>query len=170
MDLRRGIDRNVVKREIDERVQEGDNLQNLGEQFARDKAQLEQALENVENARISDADKQAMKAELYRALEDLQEQYEEDVEEKEEELEEAFEETIDDMQDAADELEQQAADLRGIRMEVSRTDAASAAEVAAEKQREFEEMMADANQKLDLQIQQMNQIRQNIRSRRLGGR
>ena len=168
--LKRYPDGTSIRPPIEPPVEDGENLQEEGEKFVRDKEQLEQALDTVENARISDADKQALKEELYRAIESLQDQYETDVEDKETELEEAFEEAIDEMQDAADELGRQAEDLSSIKMEVSKTDASDAAEVARKEQAEFEAMMADANQKLDLQIQQMNMIRQNVRRRSLGSR
>ena len=168
--LEKGADGTIIRGAVDESVKDGEKLKEIGKQFVRDKENLEAALDRVENARLSDADKQKMKAELNLAIERIQEQYERDVEEEEKRLEVEFLKQREVMQENADELERQAADLRSIKVEVSETDATDAADAAVEKQREFEEMMADAGKKLDLQIQQMNMIQRNMRARRLSGR
>lgn len=166
----RSLDGTIIKEESDNKVQEGEMLHKLGEKFKSDKETLESEIEKVKDSIISDEDKREIIAQLEIAIEKLQEQYDQDVTAEEERLQQELMEQTESMQEAADEFDRQADDLRGVKMEAASTDMSSAAEAAEAKKQSFEQMKAEYVDKLNLQIEQANIQRRNIRKRRLSGR
>lgn len=166
----KSLDGTILKKESGDQVEEGTKLHELGAKFETDKAKLEDEIDKVQNSKISEADKRKLIAQLNAAIEALQEQYDRDVTEEEERVQEELMEQIESMQEAADELERQAADLRGIKMEAAATDASAAADAADAQKQEFEQMKAEYVEKLNLQIEQAAIQQRNIRARRLSGR
>lgn len=166
----RSLDSTILKKESGDKVQEGDRLHELGSKFETDKGKLEDEIEKVKNSKISDADKRKLVAQLEGAIVALQEQYDREVAEEEERQQQELMGQIESMQEAADELERQSADLRALKMEAASTDAAAAADAADEQKRAFEEMKKEYVDKLNLQMQQAEIQRRNIRNRRLSGR
>lgn len=159
-----------IDKEAGEQVSEGDKLHELGTKFESDKGKLEDEIEKVQAANISNKDKQKMIAQLNTAIEKLQEQYEEDVSREEERVQEDLCQQIEQMNAAVDELEEQADSLRSVTMDAASTDASAAADAAEEKKREFEQMRDSYVEKLQLQMEQAEIQKRNIRVRRLSGR
>lgn len=166
----KSLDSTILKKESGDQVQEGDRLHELGTKFESDKGKLENEIEKVKNSKISEADKRKLVAQLEGAIVALQEQYDREVTEEEERQQQELMGQIDAMQEAADELERQSADLRALKMEAASTDAAAAADAADDQKRAFEEMKKEYVDKLNLQMQQAEIQRRNIRNRRLSGR
>ena len=166
----KNLDSTILRKESGDQVQEGDRLHELGAKFEADKEKLEAEIDKVKTSKISDADKQKLVAQLESAITALQEQYDREVTEEEERQQEELMEQIESMQEAADEMERQAADLRAVKMDAAATDAATAADEADERKRAFEEMKKEYTDKLNLQMQQAEIQRRNIRNRKLSGR
>lgn len=166
----RSLDGTILQKESGDQVQEGTKLHELGVKFESDKIKLEDEIEKVQNSKISDADKRKLIAQLNAAILTLQEQYDHDVTAEEERVQQELMGQIESMQEAADELERQADDLRGIKMEAASTDASAAADAAEAQKQAFEQMKAEYVEKLNLQIEQAAIQQRNIRNRRLSGR
>lgn len=166
----KSLDSTILKKESGDQVQEGDRLHELGAKFEADKGKLEEQIDKVKSSKISKADKQRLVTQLEAAITMLQEQYDREVTEEEERQQQELMEQIESMQEAADELDHEAADLRAIKMDAAATDAAAAADAADEQKRAFEEMKKEYTEKLNLQMQQAEIQRRNIRNRRLSGR
>ena len=166
----RNFDSTILKKESGDQVQEGDRLHELGTKFESDKYKLEDEIEKVKSSKISSADKQKLVAQLEGAIIMLQDQYDREVTEEEERQQQELMDQIESMQEAADELEHEAADLRAIKMDAAATDTAAAADAADDQKRAFEEMKKEYTEKLNLQMQQAEIQRRNIRNRRLSGR
>lgn len=159
-----------VKDTAGDKVYEGEKLGELAKQFVSDKNKLEDEIEKVQAANISDKDKAQIIAELNAAVVALQEQYDKDVVEEERKVQEELEGQIESMQEAADELERQVDSLRSVQMDVASTDASAAADAAAAQKQAFETMKSEYLEKLNLQIEQSEIQKRNILNRRLSGR
>lgn len=170
MEYGRGLDRDVIHKEVGDKLQEGKNLEELAARFVSDKEKLESEIQKVQNAKISEKDKNALIAQLNDAISQLQEQYETEVAEEQEKVQETLEGKIEAMQEAALELERQEASLRSVQMDAASTDTSAAADTALEQKREFESMKQEYAEKLKLQVEQAEIQRRNIRNRQFGGR
>ena len=104
----RSLDGTIIRNESDNKLQEGTKLHELGKRFEADKAKLEKEITKVQNAKISEADKKNLIAELEGGIALLQEQYDKEVAEEEAKIKEELEDQIESMQEAADEFEKQA--------------------------------------------------------------
>ena len=147
-----------------------EELHRLGMKFEFEKAEFEKRLEAVENSRIAEEDKRKLISAIETAIELLQEQYYCDVEVIEKQIEEDLASEIEEMQDASDELEKEAADLRGVKTEAATTDVSAAADAADEKKEAFDRLKEEYVERLNLRIEQANIQQQNIWIRRLTGR
>ncbi len=166
----RSLDSTVLQKESSDRIYEGKKLHELGTKFETDKTKLETEIVKVQNSKISAKDKRKLITELEKAVTLLQEQYERDVTEEEQKVQKELNSHLESMQEAADELEQQSESLRNIEMEAASADTlAAAAEADAQKQL-FENMKSEYTNKLRLQIEQAENQKRKILSRRLGGR
>lgn len=166
----RSLDGTIIRNESDNKLQEGTKLHELGKRFEADKAKLEKEITKVQNAKISEADKKNLIAELEGGIALLQEQYDKEVAEEEAKIQEELEGQIESMQEAADEFEKQADSLKNVQMDVASKDTSAAAEAAESKKKEFETMKSNYVEKLKLQMEQAETQRRNIRNRRLSGK
>lgn len=168
--LRKNLDETILQKEAGIQIDERTRLHELGNRFEADKAKLEDEIEIIQNSKMSQADKQKLIAQLNASIKALQEQYTREVEEEEARVQKEQEGQIESMQEAADELEHQASELRGIKMDVATTDASAAADAAEAQKQAFEQMKAEYTEKLNLQIEQATIQQRNIRNRRLDRR
>ena len=84
----RSLDGTIIRNESDNKLQEGTKLHELGKRFEADKAKLEKEITKVQNAKISEADKKNLIAELEGGIALLQEQYDKEVAEEEAKIKE----------------------------------------------------------------------------------
>lgn len=165
-----GLDGTVIKNEAGNLIEKADKFHELGKKFETDKARLEEAIEKIQNSAISDPDKKILINQLNANIEILKEQYECNVTAEEQKIQQRLIEQTESMQEAADELEQRANDLRGIKMEAASVDTTAVADAAEEQKQVFERMKEEYVEKLNLQIEQAAIQRRNIQNRKLSGR
>lgn len=163
------LDSAILKKESEDQFQEGNKLHELGAKFESDKAELEKRIDVIRRSNVSETHKQRIISELRAAIQALQEQYEREVTEEEARVQEELDDRIESMQEAADELERQASDLRGIRMEAASVDASAAADAAEEQKAEFDRMKAENVEQLRKMMEQAAIQRESIQ-RQMGGR
>lgn len=147
-----------------------DDLDELGKQFLRDKAKLEEQFEIISNSDLAPQHKKGQLEALRVEVLQLQEDYQKMVVDKQNKLQEEHMEEIWQLQETADELGQQEERLRNIHLEVATTDTTAAANAAGEQKRMFEQTKAEYVEKLNLQIEQAEIQRREIRRNRLSGR
>ncbi len=164
-----GLDGTILDGEAGDKIREGSDWIELGKKFEADKKTLEDEMDKVNHANISEEDKQSLRDELNRALELLQEQYETDVAQKLQRNHEGVQDNIEAMQEQVDEFECQHDSMRNVSMDAASTDASAAADAAEAKKRAFEEMRDEYTEKLRLQMEQAEIQRRNIRTKRLSG-
>lgn len=153
-----------------ELVDEGDRLGELAGQFAADKSKLEDEIQKVEEANISDKDKAELIELLKTLIDELQDQYTQEIYEEEKRVQEEIEEQIEGMDTSIDKFQEQADSLRNVTMDVAGIDVSSAIAVADKKKNEFEQMRKEYIEKLDLQMKQAEMMKKQILSRRLSGK
>lgn len=159
-----------LNKEAGDQISEGEKLEQLGEKFLSDKNKLEDQIEKVQAANISERDKSKLIAQLNAAIEALQEQYDEEVTEEERRVQEELQEQIEVMQETENELAEQVDSLRSVQMDAASTDASAAADAAEAQKQAYENMKNEYIQKLNLQMEQAEIQQRNIRNRRLSGR
>lgn len=164
------LDMKILKRESKDKLEEGNKLKELGMKFESDKEKLENEIEKVKKAKISENDKKKLLTELENAMTKVQEQYEQDVAEEQKKVQEEMEGKIESMQEAANELGKQADSLRNLKMDAASTDASAAAAAADDQKKAFETMKKEYTDKLKLQIEQAEIQQRAMRTRRLSGR
>lgn len=157
--------------EADEKVKQGEQLDELGRDFLSDKARLEQQYEAIESDDTLDrAHKISQLKALREAVVKLQEDYENKVTEKQEELQDELRALNEKAQQAEQALEKQIDSLRGVRMDAAATDTSAAAEAAEAERRKFQEWHAQNVEALNLRIEQHQSQRRNVLKNNLGGR
>ena len=166
----KSLDGTILKGEAIDLAKEGDRLSGLAKEFAADKEKLEDAIDRVKCSAFSDEEKRKLITELEGGIAYIQEEYDRKVTELETEQQRKFMETIETMQEAADGMQRQSEDLRAVKLDQSAADTSAAADAADEKKQAFEEMKRESLEKLNLQMQQAEIQRRNIRNRRLSGR
>lgn len=159
-----------LHKETGEQVSEGEHLHELGMKFEADKEKLEDAIERVQEANIKPKDKAKMIAELNKAIDALQTQYEDEVAVEEARVQEEIESQLEQMDQTIDELTEQTDSLRDVAMDAASTDASMAAEAADAKKQEFKRMKEEYTERLRLQMEQAEVQQRSIRNRRLSGR
>lgn len=166
----RSLDGTILKGDAAALAQEGARLQALGEKFVEDKEKLGACMERVKKSRMAAADKVATLAELTDAMERVQDQYARDVTLEQQRLQEEQREVQETMQEAADEWQRQSDDLHAVRMAAAGTDASAAADEADRQKEKFDQMKAEAVEKLRLQMNQAAAQQRRILSQRLSDR
>lgn len=164
------LDKNVLKREAEDLIPEYKELRERAIEFMQDKDNLEDAIQEIQNSRISAEDKSRIIATLNSTIDKLEKQFQQEVSEKENELNEAQQEIIDDMREEAEEFQKQSDDLRAIHFKQSVTDTTTAAEEADSQKRELNEMEQQEIERLRLQMEQQEQQRRYMQRRNISRR
>ena len=155
-----------IEKNIGENIKTQDEISELAKSFVTDKTALEDCIDRVNRSIISDADKADMIAELNKAIERKQEQYEKDVVVLEEKIKSDMDLQNELINEAVDELKREEDELRGLDMEVNGIDASAAADEADKKKQEFIRMQNETTEKYRLQQEQAADMLMRIRTRR----
>lgn len=141
-------------------------IQELGEKFEADKATLEERIQRIWNISIPDAQKEGLIAEIQRKISELQQQYEQDVMEEQQRIEQSMENITVQMEDAAASLDDEAADFKSMKIEgATDVDVASTGNAIAEESRLLREQKSEAQQKMDMLRETLENQRSSIRNR-----
>ena len=149
------IDSGMLDKKRSEIVETNKRLHELGEKFERDKQKLEAQIDKIMNSKISSEDKRSLLQELREGVEQLQEQYINEVAQEKEKLQENLKETIGEIEEGIGELEAEEDDMRNIETEASDTDASAGAEAAAMTRQKFENLKSEADRDLEEMVEKL---------------
>lgn len=149
------IDSRMIDASRKEIVESDKRLHELGEKFERDKEKLEAQIDKIMNSKISQGDKRSLLQELRKGVEQLQEQYDNEVAQEKEKLQENLKETIGEIEEGIGELEAEEDDMRNIETEASDTDASAGAEAAAMTRQKFENLKSEADSNLEEMLEKL---------------
>lgn len=155
---------------INENFDEGNRLHELAIKFSSDKIKLEDEIDKVRSSKISEKDKKRIIETLITAIEELQQQYEDDVAAEEIKVQKEIMDDFETIDEAVEELDQQVDSLGNITMDASATDAKAAANEAENKKQEFIRMKNKNTEKLKLQMEQAETMKRQIMARHLSGK
>lgn len=163
----RRLDAIAIDKKARDYVREGERLHELGEKFEKDKETLEEEIQNIQNSKLSDIDKNELISQLEELILEIQNQYEEDVTEREYKVQKELEGEIIKMQEAADEFEKQEVSLLSLQLDAASVDVSAAANEASAKRQEFEKMKIEYEESMKIQIDQADIQRQRIKGNHL---
>lgn len=163
------IEYSELDKEASDLVKKNMAIHELGVKLEVDKTKLEDEIEKVQAANISNKDKAPIIAELNMAIKKLQEQYEENVALETAKVQEDMQNRLERMGEVADVYEEQENSLRNVTMKAALTDASAAADVAADKKQEIQRMMEEYDEIRQNQIEQAERQSERILKRRSGG-
>lgn len=140
------------------KIKESQEIQKLGTKFENDKRTLEARLERVKKINLDRSEKSALIAEIQSKIDELQQQYEQDVIAEQERIESELNEVTDQMDEAMAELDEETSAFRSMRMEAA-TDVTldSVSDATAEERRRMQELKQNA-------LQSINEINQALQS------
>lgn len=164
------LDMSGLKREAEDLLPVYKELRERAIEFMHDKDNLEEAILEIQNSKISGEDKERIIANLNSVIDKLEKQFQQEVSEKEDELNEEQQEIIDSMREEAEEFQKQSNDLRAIHFKQSITDTTSAADEADSQKRELNEMEQQELERLRLQMEQQEQQRRYMQRRNISRR
>ncbi len=170
LSLNKSLDSTILKGEAQDKVNEGEKLDELGAKFVSDKEKLEAEIDKVEKSNISNADKSKLLDKLKNAIVSLKEQYDKDVSKENEKIQKKLQEKTDEMQEAEDEMQEQIDSLNDMEIEAADIDTSALINEAKDKKKDFEKIKTEYVKKLEAQINANELQRREILKERLRGR
>lgn len=115
------LDKNMLgtdyRGELDRKIEDSKKIQELGAKFESEKSTLEARLERIKGINLDNSQKAALLAEVQAKINELQQQYEQDVIAEQERIESELNEVAEQMDEAVAELDEEASAFGSMRME-----------------------------------------------------
>lgn len=165
-----GLDKEKIKKKTEKLNEFGGNIDNLGKRFLEDKKKLENEMQKVIDAKISEKDKKELLGELEAALDVLKDDYDSQVTQEMDKINKDQEKLNKETIDLADEFLQEKDSLNDARMDVTSKDTKEAAYIAGQKQEELESLEKVNRENLEARIAYMQEQQREIRVRKLSHR
>lgn len=160
------LDSKKLKEKADELAKEHNNKKELGEKFLADKEKIDNEMERVENASISDEDKKKLKDILKSAMDQLVEQYDTEITEEQHRIEERESDLIHEAEEAAEEKRKIADEFDGDDSgDSGALHLSDAANEARAQQEEFERIRSAQAERIKLQMEQAQIQRNEMRKK-----
>ena len=134
----------------------------LGAKFERDKEVLQEQIDMIWESDTALEDKRAALMLVRESVEALKKEYEEQVEAPIEEMKKEGQEILDEMEKKESILAEQEEKLRGVKLEAGSMDLKAAADETAAKKDFFARTKNEEQEKLDLQIQQLQMMNRHM--------
>lgn len=169
-DSHKEIDYDVLHEDMDRHFDAGEELKGIGEKFVSDKEKLEDAIDRIQNSKLSLGEKAEMLAELNNTIEALKKQFDKDVAAVQAKVHGEIDELIDEVEQGVTELSEQANSLKEVSLDAASTDTSAAADAADKRKQEFEALQRESVQKLQLQMDSAARQQREMFRRRISGR
>lgn len=164
------LDKKEIKRQTEKLDGDWGNLDNLGKRFLEDKKKIENEMEKVMDAKISNEDKKDLLDELENLLGTLTNDYNSKVTEKAEKIKESQKKINDDTKRLAEKFSEQKDSLNNVHIDVTSRDTKDAAFIAGQKQKELESLEKVNRENLESRIKYMQNQQSQIKERTLSRR